>query len=185
MSRRPLPSGRQRRTPAAGQAASAATKNCRSASASHTSAPGEFFAASGEVRARNKSNAPLLSRSATRNRTSPARFFAASGTCAITAASQSLPSFLSDNRTIFPSSCTASKSRTPSLLASATLMAFTRGKLPRQQRAREISLARSFMNTCSLPAPSMIAASGLPSPSKSAHANPRTPEIPRKRMNRQ
>src|SRR5208282_5836843 len=126
------------------------------------------------VGARKRSSAPLLSRSATWSRTSPARFLSASGTVAISAMSQLSPSFLSEIRMMAPSACTARRSRTPSLFASATAIALTSVKPAGSGRSRNWP-CRSFIKTCSRPAPSMMAASGLPSPSRSAQANPTAP----------
>ena len=66
-----------------------------------------------------------------------------SGTRAISAMSQLSSSFLSEIRTIAPSACTASRSRIPSLFASATAIALTSGKPAGRARSRNCPAAHS------------------------------------------
>ena len=125
---------------------------------------------------RNRSSAPLLSRSATCRRDLARKSSCLRpDTLAISAVSQLCPSFLSEMRMMAPSACTASRSRIPSLLASATAIAFTDGKLGGQRHARGIVPAARFMNTCSLPAAVNDRGVGIAvaikiGPGKSAHA---------------
>ncbi len=119
-----------------------------------------------------RSSPPLLSRSATRRLT-----LFTSGAFAISSVSQPAPWSLSDTRLIEPPGSTTKRSKTPSSFRSATLIA----RAPLLGTARsENCPCRSLLKTCSFPAPSISAASGSPSASRSAQAKPVIPEMPPK-----
>ena len=122
--------------------------------------------------ARNRSNAPLLSRSATCRRTSPARVAAGVRHSGDLGGLPDLPFVLVRN----PKDSAVGLHRQQ--IENAVVVGVRDGDgFDRRQASGQRALAGivpgdRFMKTCSCPAPSMIAASGLPSPSRSAQANP-------------
>ena len=120
-----------------------------------------------------RSPAPLLSRSATSNRAVPGARPGSGSARARRAASKPDPSGRMDSRVTLPSAATPSTSMIPSPLTSAAAIAATRGNWPGTGRSTNPP-PRRLRYTRSTPWSSRSAASGTPSPSRSAQTKPRT-----------